>query len=270
MAPRRDSGLSGFPGGARSRSVLAPRQSVPASRGVGEAREGSGQWPDAPLRSDRGREGLGFALWHELASWFGHEVLPGYSERVSTFSPEDMYSNALGIRLGAAVAREGGLLSRANYDALTEAWLGSMLGLLVPLDVQSARATMTQLDGRWWTSKRSLPDVRLVTRRAMPTGLVLQPWRLEDAFAPGASPPPPAACAERPPALQLTVPDRLGDFVISQAVEVIWKPGPWKGSGIPWPSSQKKEIRAEDLPQLISVVHDELEATLGKGFERPR
>jgi hypothetical protein len=213
-----------------------------------------------------------FALWHELASWFGHEALPGYSERVSTFSPEDMYSNALGIRLGVAVAHEGGLLSRANYDALTEAWLGSMLGILVPADLKDARATMKQLDGRWWDSKRALPDVRLVTRRAMPTGLVLQPWRLEDAFAPApaAPPPAPAACVERPPALQLTVPDRLGDFVISEAVEVIWRPGPWTGSGIPWPSPERKEIRTGDLPPLTDVVHDELEAILGKGFEKPR
>lgn len=211
-----------------------------------------------------------FAIWHELASWFGHEALPGYSERVSTFSPEDLYSNALGIRLGAAVAREGGLLSRTNYDALTAAWLGSMLKLLGPVELQGARDAMHQLDGRWWTSKRTLPDVRLVTRRALPTGLVAQPWRLEDAFPPEESPPLPSACAARPPALPLVMHDRLGDFIISEAVEVSWKPGAWNGGGVHWPSPERKEIRSEDLPRLLSVVHDELEATLGKGFEKPR
>lgn len=211
-----------------------------------------------------------FAIWHELASWFGFEALPGYPERVSTFSPEDMYSNVLGIRLGAAAAREGGLLSRTNYDALTEAWLGAMLRYLVAADVKDARAAMQQLDGKWWTSKRRLPDVRLVERRALPTGFVVQPWRLEDAFPPGAPPPLPAACTNRPRALQLAVPERLGEFVIGDAVEVSWKPGPWAGNGIPWPSPEKKEIRGEDLRKLLGVVREELEATLGKGFDKPR
>lgn len=211
-----------------------------------------------------------FATWHELSSWFGFEALPGYPERVSTFSPEDMYSNALGIRLGAAVAREGGLLSRANYDALTEAWLGAMITFLVPADGQSARAAMKQLDERWWDSKRKLPDLQLVRRRALPTGLVVQPWRLEDAFEPGAAPPLPAACEAHPRALQLSVPDRLGDFLFSDFVEVTWKPGPWATTRVPWPDAEKKELRAADLPALTARVRAELEQALGAGFDRPR
>ncbi len=211
-----------------------------------------------------------FSVWHELASWFGAEGLPGYSERVSTFSPEDMYSNALGIRLGAAVAREGGLLSRTNYDALTEAWLGATLEFLVPVDTKGGREVMHQLDGRWWDSKHLLPDLHLVTRRSMPTALVVQPWRLEDAFAPGSAPTLPGACAARPPALQLAVPDRLGDLLLSDTVEVTWEPGPWAGKRFPWPRADERKVRVSDIPQLTSQVHDELEALLGAGFEAPR
>lgn len=210
-----------------------------------------------------------FSIWHELSSWFGFEALPGYPERVSTFSPEDLYSNALGIRLGAAVAREGGLLSRANYDALTEAWLGAMLGFLGPVDEAAARDVMERLDDRWWDSKRKLPDVLLVKRRALPTGLVVQPWRLEDAFEPG-SEPLPAACSQQPHALQLAVLDRLGDFVVSEAVDVTWKPGPWANSRVPWPNPEKREVHVGDLPHLLTHVRDALEAQLGPGFDKPR
>lgn len=211
-----------------------------------------------------------FSIWHELSSWFGFEALPGYPERVSTFSPEDLYSNVLGIRLGAAVAREGGLLSRANYDALAEAWLGAMLGFLVPVDQAGGREVMKRLDGRWWDSTRKLPDLLLVKRRALPTGLVVQPWRYEDAFAPGSAPPPPTTCATEPRALQLSVPDRLGDFVVSDVVDVTWKPGPWANGRVPWPTSEARDVHVGDLPHLLTHVRDALEAQLGAGFDRPR
>ncbi|MFZ5441013.1 MAG: DUF4056 domain-containing protein [Myxococcota bacterium] len=210
-----------------------------------------------------------FATWHELSSWFGFEALPGYPERVSSFSPEDMYSNALGIRLGAAVAREGGLLSRANYDALSEAWLHSMVDFLVPADTKSGREAMRQLDGRWWDSTRKLPDPLLVKRRALATGNVVQPWRLEDAFEPGRAPLPPA-CEKRPRALQLTVPERVGELVIADYVDVIWRPGPWANGRVPWPDPERHELHARDLPQLTARVQAELERTLGPGFDRPR
>lgn len=210
-----------------------------------------------------------FSIWHELSSWFGFEALPGYPERVSTFSPEDLYSNVLGIRLGAAVAREGGLLSRANYDALTEAWLGAMLGFLGPVSEPEGREVMKRLDGRWWDSSRKLPDVLLVKRRSLPSGLVVQPWRFEDAFAPGSTPPLPATCGQQR-ALQLSVPDRLGGFVVSDVVDVTWKPGPWANSRVPWADSQTREVHLADLPHLLTHVRDALEAQLGSGFDSPR
>ncbi len=49
---------------------------------------------------------------HELATWWGWESTPGFSERLSAFSLEDLYSNALGIRVGAGVVRDSGFRSR--------------------------------------------------------------------------------------------------------------------------------------------------------------
>jgi hypothetical protein len=36
------------------------------------------------------------AAWHEIAQWYGYRSVPGFSEEVSAFSPEDLYSNLLG------------------------------------------------------------------------------------------------------------------------------------------------------------------------------
>ena len=45
------------------------------------------------------------SIWHEIATWFGFASVPGFSEKASAFSPEDLYSNLLGIKLARALAR---------------------------------------------------------------------------------------------------------------------------------------------------------------------
>jgi hypothetical protein len=36
------------------------------------------------------------SIWHEIATWYGWAAIPGYPEKLSAFSPEDLYSNVLG------------------------------------------------------------------------------------------------------------------------------------------------------------------------------
>ncbi|TOM58444.1 hypothetical protein CGH73_26665, partial [Vibrio parahaemolyticus] len=43
------------------------------------------------------------AVWHEIAQWYGYQSVPGFSEGISAFSPEDLYSNLLGARLAMTV-----------------------------------------------------------------------------------------------------------------------------------------------------------------------
>jgi Protein of unknown function (DUF4056) len=63
----------------------------------------------ADVMERQGRRALATALatmgrlrrldWHEIAIWYGWANVPMFSERPSAFSPEDMYSNLLGIRI---------------------------------------------------------------------------------------------------------------------------------------------------------------------------
>src|SRR3546814_10292448 len=46
------------------------------------------------------------AAWHEIAQWYGYHTVPGFPERLSAFSPEDLYSNVLGARLGLLRSEE--------------------------------------------------------------------------------------------------------------------------------------------------------------------
>jgi hypothetical protein len=210
------------------------------------------------------------SIWHELASWFGYENLPGYSERVSAFSPEDLYSNALGLRLGTAIAREGGLFSRVNYDELTEAWLATALEHLGAVPTADGREVMAALDGRWWNSAKVLPDSTLVLKRFMNVESPVAPWRLDDAL--GDVPRPSSLlerCTGQTPALPLRVPDQVGGLSIPQVVTITWKPGAWAGADFPWPHPGRREVTVDDFPGLLEKTRQGLEAQLGAGATRP-
>ncbi|MBW3154199.1 DUF4056 domain-containing protein, partial [Salmonella enterica subsp. enterica serovar Javiana] len=47
------------------------------------------------------------AQWHEIAQWYGFQSVPGFSEEISAFSPEDLYSNLLRARLAINVILQG-------------------------------------------------------------------------------------------------------------------------------------------------------------------
>lgn len=46
-----------------------------------------------------GRIAYDLSVWHEIATWYGVSSVPLVSEQFSSFSPEDVYSNLLGLCL---------------------------------------------------------------------------------------------------------------------------------------------------------------------------
>jgi hypothetical protein len=54
------------------------------------------------------------SVWHETATWFGWGAVPGFPEKASAFSPEDLFSNGLGIRLMPAIVGRGAERARTR------------------------------------------------------------------------------------------------------------------------------------------------------------
>lgn len=105
------------------------------------------------------------AQWHEIAQWYGFESVPGFSEEISAFSPEDLYSNLLGARLAINVILQGKAGSVAHYNAaMEEALRHALLRLDVTTQSETERK-FRELDGDWWNSKRRVPDKFLVLKR---------------------------------------------------------------------------------------------------------
>lgn len=136
------------------------------------------------------------AQWHEIAQWYGFQSVPGFSEEISAFSPEDLYSNLLGARLAINVILSGHGGSLEDYNQAMDAALKQVLTRLLVATRGETEAMFQQIDGDWWNSHRRVPDKFLVLKR----NYDLQENRL----------PTPVPFETMPP-YRLTMPEQVGD-----------------------------------------------------------
>lgn len=137
------------------------------------------------------------AEWHEIAQWYGFQSIPGFSEEVSAFSPEDLYSNLLGARLAVSLILNGQTASEGMYDAAMHTLLAQALNSLDAEPAAGTRSHFNMLDGHWWDSQRRVPEKFLVLRRN---------YQMSDTRLPTPVP------GERMPPLALSLPHRWHRF----------------------------------------------------------
>ena len=208
------------------------------------------------------------SIWHEIVTFYGFESFPGFSEKVSAFSPEDFYSNALGARIAGGVLRGRRIRTRDEWDESMNAWVPAALKRLGAMSSDIGRLAMKSVDGRWWDSKKELPDWTLVMRRKMEISHHVTPWRLADAKAP-ADDVLDTSCAAFPSALPLDIPDHLGEHPITEYVTVDFEVESWAPEALIPASSTSRRLTSEDFPRLVEAVRREAEKTLGAGFDQP-
>jgi hypothetical protein len=116
------------------------------------------------------------SLWHEIVTWFGWSTFKLFPEMVSSFSPEDLYSNLLGARIAAAVVSQAGARDEFAYNRNVERWLNLTLAYLQATPVAAGEEAMRSVDGLWWDSKKRIPDMSLVLRRNFDVDEKVTPW----------------------------------------------------------------------------------------------
>lgn len=116
------------------------------------------------------------SVWDEIATWFGWSHVAIFSEAASAFSPEDLYSNVIGIKIMAAVLAQGAARTETLYNDSVDHWLGEVLEELGAVDRDLAREAAYAVDGLWWDSRRGVTDMALVRRRYMNVEMPLVPW----------------------------------------------------------------------------------------------
>lgn len=197
--------------------------------------------PDKPQRyllSARLAGYLAFqiAAWHEVAQWYGYESVPGFSEGVSAFSPEDLYSNLLGVRLAMTLILKNHASSIKEFNLAMPLILQQALHQLGAVAPQDTRFHFDMLDGRWWNSHRYLPDKFLVLRRNYLTADDRLPTRV-----PGETAAP----------LRLSLPQTVDGFALSSLAELQLWPGK-KMQALPAPAHAYYTYR--DFPALAQYA----------------
>jgi hypothetical protein len=116
---------------------------------------------DADILQMAARISYDLSVWHEIATWYGVSWVPFVSERFSSFSVEDVYSNLVGVVLG---------ISAVESDLpFEEAMTVMMKEMLIELGaVESSQETLAAYDlvhSLWWTNAVRLPGNKITLHR---------------------------------------------------------------------------------------------------------
>jgi hypothetical protein len=129
---------------------------------------------DSELMQISGKIAYELSLWHEIATSFGSSYVPLVPERYSGFSPEDLYSNLLGTKLGIRAIE-----SIEDYNtAMTRAIAEALQKLEVVPGFEENLNLMMKAEGLWWESEVRLPGRRFLIKRYYDAEKMLSPWLL--------------------------------------------------------------------------------------------
>jgi hypothetical protein len=210
------------------------------------------------------------AIWHEIATFYGYGSVDGW-EKISAFSPEDLYSNLIGARLAGAIALAKSAPSELEWDASMNEALRPALEYLEVVPVDQTRAALRAVDGAWWDSTKRIPDWTLVRRRHFEIGPEVHPWRLEDA-SPGSrgAIEPLASCREGDGPLVMQVADEFGGIAFHDYLTTEFQVGnALARAGFPLPRPGSRRVTQDDFPAIIAAIREANARTFGDGADAP-
>lgn len=121
-----------------------------------------------------GKIAFEMSLWHEIVTGYGISSAPFISEKFSSFSVEDMYSNLLGVELAKQA-----ILSGEDYDIAFTKLLASKLNELgVAKNIDVTYAALENVESLWWSRSYSVPSRSVTIKRNYFEGDHIIPWLL--------------------------------------------------------------------------------------------
>lgn len=119
-----------------------------------------------------GKIAYDLSVWHEISTWFGASYIPMLPERYSSFSPEDLYSNLLGVYLGKQAIK-----SNLEYNEAMTLLINEMLFKLEAVSTKDETyAAMMKVNNIWYTNEKRLPSKKVLIKRYLVTRSDLIPW----------------------------------------------------------------------------------------------
>lgn len=131
-----------------------------------------------------GRMAYDLSIWHEITSWFGASAVPLVSEKFSSFSVEDAYSNLLGSKIAAEAIK-----SELPYEqAVTEIIKKTLVELEAVQTREESYQAMEDVREIWWTRKKHLPNNKVMIQRQLGVYSTLSPMLVPGKESKTASP----------------------------------------------------------------------------------
>ena len=121
-----------------------------------------------------GKIAFDMSLWHEIATGYGVSVAPFITEKFSSFSAEDIYSNMLGIELSMKA-----LQSPLDFEtAMTNLLNEKLLALGVVGKLEETYAAFEQVESLWWSNDYGIPRNKVTLKRNYFETECIVPWLL--------------------------------------------------------------------------------------------
>lgn len=119
-----------------------------------------------------GKISYDMSLWHEISTWFGASYVPLVPEKFSSFSPEDMYSNLMGVHMGMRAIK-----SNLGYNEAMTFELNKMLDSLESVNTEAETFdAMLKVNQVWYTNEKRYPQKDVVLKRYTELDADLVPW----------------------------------------------------------------------------------------------
>ncbi|MDH4202790.1 MAG: DUF4056 domain-containing protein [Phycisphaerae bacterium] len=113
-------------------------------------------------------------IWHEIVTWYGYASTGLLSEKASSFSWEDGYSDLLGTKLAAEVLRDN---TKPFDDGMTDI-IAQELAKLDPQSVETAKKATGIIEGKWFSGRYPFLSMK---RRSFDVGFddgAISPFRV--------------------------------------------------------------------------------------------
>lgn len=212
------------------------------------------------------------SVWHEIATWFGWSALALFPEDASAFSPEDLYSNLLGIRIAGMLVHGHAVASEAAYNENMNVTVAALLRRLGAVPGRVGRSAALAVDGLWWDSSVALPAKQLVRRRAFDVGEMLTPWLVtQGAVSSNYKQRVLEVCAAGEAPVTLRNPDTCASgnvrFDTVATIEVDVSPQV-AARGFPFPRDGHR-VTQKDFPDIIASIRAANAVEFGPDADRP-
>ena len=188
-------------------------------------------------------------VWHELASWLGYQSFPGFPETNSSFSPDDLVSDLLGIDLGRRLLAAP-TTDLERWNEMLDVELHRLLVDNGALFSDATREVFDGIEGDWWDAAAVLPAPELVRRRHLQFREAVEPWLVTGVSGCSAEAPRPMSTPELSPR-------------VAGSLEIVITPDARLAAVV------GTTVASSDLDGLVEMVRSQMVERLGRRAATP-